>query len=258
LIVKFYTLSLIFGLLTTAVFCQLTKIDTDRPDQTESAVTVPKKWFQFEIGLSKQANNKAENEFQYPSLLSKYGLGNGIELRLITTATTITNYTNTAKKLKESGIEPIEVGTKIALWQEKKWVPKTSLLFHVAIPTFASKNFKSNNLAPNFRFSMQHTITDVIGIGYNLGAEWGGINREATWIYTFAPGFNISDSWYSYIEAFGFISKTSTPQHNISGGVAWFASTDVKLDFSSGFGISKSAPDWYAALGCSFRFKGGK
>ena len=178
--IKLFTLSCIFASLTTAVFCQLTKIDTDRPDQTESAVTVPKKWFQFEIGLSKQSNNKDKNEFQHPTLLSKYGISNRVELRLITTTTTITDYTNPAKKITETGIEPIEIGTKISLWEEKKWIPKTSLLFHVAIPTFASKNFQANNMAPNFRFSMHHTINKTVGIGYNLGAEWDGVHNETT------------------------------------------------------------------------------
>ena len=48
---------------------QIEKIDTDRPDQTESAATVPKKWVQFEFGLNAQTATSLENEFQHLTLL---------------------------------------------------------------------------------------------------------------------------------------------------------------------------------------------
>ena len=250
---------LLLALFCTAALCQaqVEKIDTDRPDQTESAVTVPKKWLQFEFGLSAQTTTSLENEFQHPTLLSKYGLGKRIELRLITTVQTNT-YFDIQNKEKETGLSPVEIGTKIALWEEKKFIPKTSLLFHVTIPKLASKKFKADKLAPNFRLSMQHSVSKLIGIGYNLGAEWDAFSDEATWIYTFAPGFNISEKWYGYVEAFGFVSKKNKPEHNLDGGIAYYINRDFKVDLSSGFGISKEAPDWYVAIGASFRFKTGK
>jgi Putative MetA-pathway of phenol degradation len=255
--IKYIALSIL--LFFTAALChaQVEKIDTDRPDQTESAVTVPKKWFQFELGFGKQVNSPNENEFQHPTLLSKYGLGKRIELRLITTVQTNT-YITVVDKVKETGLSPVEVGAKIALWEEKKMRPKTSLLFHVAIPELASKKFKADKLAPNFRFSMQHTVSDLVGLGYNLGAEWDGFRNDPTWVYTFAPGFNISEKWYAYAEVFGSISKESKPEHNADAGVAYFVNRNFKIDLSSGFGISKEAPDWYIAVGASFRFKAGK
>lgn len=239
-------------------FAQTGKLDADRPDQTESAVTVPKKWIQFEFGLTKQATNADENEYQYPTLLSKYGLTKKIELRLITTVTTITGLSDPLVKQKETGLSPVEVGTKIALWEEKKLLPKTSLLFHVVFPKLASKNLQANKLAPNFRLSMQHSISNVVGLGYNLGAEWDGYSNKPIWVYTFSPGFNIGEKWYGYIEAFGFISKENEPEHNIDTGIAYLVNNDFKLDLSGGFGISKAAPGWYVAIGASFRFKTGK
>jgi hypothetical protein len=239
-------------------FAQPQKIDTDRPDQTESAVLVPKKWIQFEMGLGAQITNSFENEFQHPTLLSKYGITKKLELRLITTLATNTNFNNSLSKQKETGLSPVEVGAKIALWEEKKLLPKTSLIFHVGIPKLASRNFRVNNLAPNFRFTMQNSVTNSIAIGYNLGAEWDGISSNTTWIYTFAPGFNIGEKWYSYIEAFGFISKQNEPEHSLDAGIAYYVNNNFKLDLSSGFGISKAAPDWYIAVGASVRFKTGK
>ncbi len=238
----------------SSAFAQLEKIDTDRPDQTESAVLTPKKWIQLEMGFIIQHNSKLENEFLLPTLLSKYGISKRIECRLITTyncikAMGINNIT---------GLSPIELGSRIALTEEKKWMPKISLLLHLAIPGLSSKNFKINKAAPKFRFSMQHTLTDQIGLGYNLGAEWDGYNNQPTLIYTFAPGFNLNEKWYGYFEAYGFISRAETAQHNLDGGIAYYVNDNTKLDISSGFGISKTAPDWYFAIGASIRFKTGQ
>lgn len=254
---KFILSPIFIFTLSTTVFAQVEKIDTDRPDQTESAVLVPKKWMQFELGLSTQITNSLENEFQHPTLLTKYGLSKRIELRLITTAQTNT-YFVVADKVKETGVTPVEIGAKIALWEEKKLLPKTSLIFHVAIPKFASSYYQVDHLAPNFRFTMQHTLGKKTGLGYNLGAEWDGVNKEATWIYTFAPGVNLTEKWYAYIEAFGYISKKNEADHSLDGGIAYYISPNFKIDLSSGFGISKAAPDWYIAIGGSFRFKTGK
>ena len=205
-----------------------------------------------------QQNTRTENEFLLPTLLSKYGLSKRIELRLITSIKRFSVLQIPSGTIYETGLEPIELGTKIALTEEKKWIPKTSLLFHVAIPGFASKNLQADHLAPNFRFSMQNTISKILGIGYNIGAEWDGFSAQPAWIYTLSPGFNIGEKWYAYIEVFGSITKNEIPQHNIDGGIAFYVNDNIKLDLSSGFGLTKTSPDWYLAIGGSIRFKTGK
>jgi hypothetical protein len=251
MLAKFWIL-LICCLLTITVKAQ-EKIETDRPDQTESPYLTPKNWVQFEMGFNKQQNDKYNFEYFSPTLLSKWGISKIFELRLITTI--VTNQTKlTTPKFSETGLAPVEIGGKIFICEEKKGLPKTSLIFHFAIPTLASKNFKANKLAPNFRFVMQSTLTDKIGLGYNVGAEWGGFSNTPSYIYTFAPGFTLSDKWYGYIEAFGSVNKNESPQHSIDGGLAYFVNNNFKLDISSGFGISKAAPDWYVAVGGSIRF----
>jgi hypothetical protein len=64
----------------------------------------------------------------------------------------------------------------------------------------------------------------------------------------------LGKKWYGYVEAFGAVSKGSPPQHAVDGGLACYFSENTKLDFSTGFGLSKAATDWYAAIGISFRF----
>ncbi|HUS02963.1 MAG TPA: transporter [Chitinophagaceae bacterium] len=251
-------LSFLVLLFFTCVKAQPDPIDTDRPDQTESVLLVPKKWLQFEAGFNIQKNNNSETEFLIPTLLSKYGLSKRIELRLITTIKKNSYLLIPTGTVYETGLDVTEIGAKISLFEEKNLLPKTSFLFHVGIPAFSSAKFKPDKAAPNFRFTMQHTVSSNSALGYNVGCEWDGFTNDPAYIYTLALGINLASKWYSYIEGFGTFKKQMSPEHNIDGGLAYFISNNFKIDLSTGFGLTPAAPKWYIALGASIRFKSGK
>lgn len=235
------------------------KIDTDRPDQTESPYTVPKKWIQFEAGFNRQQTNAKEKEYLLPTLLSKYGITNKIECRLITTGLLTTEKNpGTAKTENIFGLEPVEIGTKISLWEERKWIPKTSVIMHLGIPGLASKNYKAKHLAPSLVMTLQNSLTKNIALGYNLGVNWDGFSTTPNWTYTLAPGFNIGQKWYSYIEIFGSVAAHEQPEHSLDAGLAYFPDNNLKIDISAGKGISSSSPNWYMAIGFSCRLTTGK
>ncbi|MEO6611773.1 MAG: transporter [Chitinophagaceae bacterium] len=235
-------------------FCgnaQVEKIDTDRPDQTESAVLVPRHYFQAEFGFNKENTGNRDYDLIYPAALLKYGM-KGFEFRL--EATYKNNYIHLIPNpQKTTGFEPLVIGFKAALWEEKKLRPKTSLIAHLGIPVLGSPAFRPDHLFPSFRFTFQNSLAEHIAIGYNLGAEWDGYTGTPAWIYTLAPGFELGEKWYAYVEAFGFIRKNESPEHNLDAGLAYFINPDLKIDISGGVGISESAPKNYIAVGLSFR-----
>lgn len=251
--VKYILFLFVSFLFCSNIFAQ-DKIDTDRPDQTESALLTPKGFFQAEFGFTVE-KDEGLHTFVHPTALWKYGISRRFEFRLITEF--ISQETPViipqGNKLI-TGILPVQIGTKISLWEEKGALPKTSLLFHVGIPAFSSSAFKPPHASPAFRFSMAHSLSGNIGLGYNFGAEWDGFDHTPEWIYTFAPGISFCRNWYGYIEAFGAFKKNEPSQHSIDAGLAYFISDNTKVDISSGYGLSKNATDWYAALGFSFRF----
>jgi len=244
-------------LLILAQFCfaqQTGRMETDRPDQTESPFVVKKGWIQSEIGF----NLERENGFStrvHPTILWKYGASKRFEFRLITEAVSVeTPLMIPAGTETISGILPIQIGGKLAFWEEKGLLPKTSLIFHVAPSKLGNKKFHTDKWAPNFRFTMQHTLSENIGLGYNFGAEWDGFSNIPAWIYTIAPGFNLGEKWYGYVEAFGAFQKGQMPTHAFDAGLAYYTTDNTKLDISSGFAITEGATDWYGAIGFSFRF----
>src|SRR5438046_1010017 len=109
------TLGLLIGAADTEVFGQtLPSIQTDRPDQTECPFTVPKNHFQMENGFSFEHTNSKTKTFFHPSALSKYGVNDHLELRLITEFTTIDSDEHSL-----TGLNPVTIGFKTNLCQEK-------------------------------------------------------------------------------------------------------------------------------------------
>ncbi len=227
------------------------KIDTDRPDQTESAFTVPRGYFQAEFGFNKENTIGKDYSLVHPTALFKYGFKK-MELRLETTISS--QYEHVIPEPQWSrGLEPVEIGFKAALCEEKGWRPKVSLIMHTTVPFLSSGVYKDSIMSPSFRFCLQHTTGEKSALGVNLGATWDRFKRHPQWIYTIAQGFDLGEKWYFYLEAFGSISNGHRPEHSLDAGLAYYISKDVKVDISAGKGISSEAPKSYFALGFSFR-----
>lgn len=237
--------------LYSTIFAQekeIEPIQTDRPDQTETPSLTPKGMLQVETGFSFQKNDVNSKTNLLPSTLWKYGFNENFELRLITEFASEKFNVETI-----TGFNPILVGCKIKIAEENGVFPKTSFIGHVSLPNVASTAFITDYFAPEFRFVMQHTLSEKFSLSYNLGAEWDGFTPEPTFIYTVATGYSITEKLGSYIELFGFAPQNNEANHNFDGGITYLISTNFMLDLSSGFGISENAPDNYFALGFSFR-----
>ena len=229
---------------------ELPSIQTDRPDQTECPFIVPKKYFQLENGFSYEKTNGESKQIVAPTILTRFGINDHFELRLITEYSIEDDFSNNI-----SGINPILIGFKTRLFEEKGILPITSFIGHIGIPKAGSKNFQTLYYAPEFRFTMQHTISEKQSLSYNLGAEWNGETAEPTFIYTLTSGYSLSEKVGYYIELYGFVPQIEKPDHRFDAGLTYLSNPNHQFDVSGGFGLSKISQKYYVALGYSFRFK---
>ena len=238
-----------FFIICIPTFCQTNNsLQADRPDQTETPAIVPIGMFQVESGFTFQKNNDNSYSNSLPSTLWKYGVNENFELRLITE---FENENSDNKTIY--GLKPILLGCKIKISDEKGIIPKTSFIGHIVVPMLASPDYKADFFAPEFRFTMQHSISQKISLGYNLGAEWDGFSPEATFIYTFTTGFVITKKIGFYSELFGFAPQNQIAHHSIDGGFTYLVNSNLMIDASIAFGLTENAPKNYLALGFSFR-----
>jgi hypothetical protein len=240
----------ILGIFPMRVLAQTNPIITDRPDQTESPFIVPVKHFQVETGFIFEQADTHEQSFVYPTILFKYGLTDNFELRVIT------NISNTkTEQEKIAGLNPVTVGFKVNILKERGIIPTTSFIGHLTIPALATEKLKATYYAPSFRFTMQHTLSKRFSLGYNFGAEFDGETAEPEFIYTLTTDYIITNKLSTYIELYGFAPQKSRADHRFDGGFAFLLQSNILIDLSAGFGITKNAPDYYVAIGFSFRLK---
>jgi hypothetical protein len=225
-------------------------IQLDRPDQTECPFITPEKYIQIESGFNYEYATDLEQNYSYPSSLWKYGINKKVELRLITELISAKLYTTVT-----SGLNPITVGFKTALLEEKGIIPKTSFIGHITTAQVGTKDFHTKYVAPSFRFTMQHTVTKRISLAYNLGMEWDGNTAAHTYIYTLTTGISITERLGCYAELYGFLPDNSIPDHRCDGGFTFLVNNDLMVDLSGGFGITENSPDNYLSLGISYRFR---
>lgn len=241
---------LLLSVNTVSVAQDLPSIQTDRPDQTECPFITPRHYFQLENGFSYEKNNDNSELIVAPTILTRLGINNYFELRLITKYVISKENANSF-----SGINPVLIGFKTRLLEEKGIIPTTSLIAHIGFPKMASTEYRANYYYPEFRFTMQHTISDKQSLSYNLGAEWDGINSKPTFIYTLTTGYSLTEKIGSYIEFYGFVPQIGKADHRFDLGFTYLFNPNHQLDVSGGFGLSTNSPEYYFALGYSLRFK---
>ncbi len=228
----------------------LSPIQTDRPDQTECPFIVPQKYIQIENGFLVENVSEREQAFSYPSMLLKYGVNDKFELRLISELISVKLGTDVY-----TGISPITIGFKTILCKENGIIPLTSFIGHITTSKTGYKAFNTSYLAPAFRFTMQHSLSNRFSFGYNLGYEWDGESSNPNFIYTLTTGVSITNKIGGYVEFFGNSQNKIFSENKFDGGFTYLISDDFMIDASGGFDIVNYNHTNFFSLGFSYRFK---
>ncbi len=240
---------LVFLISQTTIYAQNNPaIQTDRPDQTECPFIVPANHFQVESGFSYEKVTTNSSAYALPSTLIRYGVNEMFEFRLIEEFVAEEIYKETS-----TGFTPLTFGLKAKLNEEKGIFPEMAFIGHLSIPDFASEDYKTVYYAPSFRLTMQHTLSEKVTLAYNLGAEWDGFSAEPTFIYTLTSGITTGKNTGIYFEFYGFAPQNQNADHRFDGGFVYQMKPNMQFDISGGVGITENAPDYYGALGFSFR-----
>lgn len=223
-------------------------IQLDRPDQTECPYITPENYLQAENGFNIENSDNENSIIVLPTILWKYGINNNLEIRMITESNIIKN-----KKKNSIGFLPIIFGFKTNLIKEKGKVPLTSFIFHLNTSKTGSEGFNTSYIAPSFRFTMQHTLSEKLTLAYNIGAEWDGESAKQTYIYTLTNGLSFSKKVGVYYEVYGFISSSKKNEHLFDCGVTYLANNYIMFDISGGSRIDNYKVN-FISLGISYRF----
>jgi len=243
----FFRRIITFAFLSVSHIILAQSIITDRPDQTESSSTILKESLQIESGMlfgSVKDDFFSEEILLAPSVLWRYGITNKIELRLLT------EFASVKDKLSNntvSGVSDLQIGAKIQLLKKEDTNTEIAFLSHVIVPT-AKDELSLNEFGVINKLAVSHTLSDIIGLGYNIGYDYFG-SGNGNFTYSLALGFGISGKIGFYIESFGEIAEFKDHLSNFDTGLTYLLKENSQLDVSFGVGLNHKMN--YVSLGYS-------
>jgi hypothetical protein len=224
---------------------------TDRPDEAEAASLVPRKTVQLETGLYFQKDTEGASEHKmrgYPSALIRLGVLDWLELRVQSARKD--SVVERGRRFRTSGFAPLGVGAKIKLWEERGLLPQAAFMTMVALP-IGSRDFRPENPEPTLRLLLKNSLTDKLDLSYNLVYAW--IEGDPTKGYAISLGFDLSDKFTIYGEAFGSKQTGEKAEHMADGGLMFKLLPNLQLDIGAGTALNSAAPDYFLTTGISVR-----
>jgi len=241
---QLFAFTLLFAAASTGAFAQQAPLVTDRPDFTESAVTVPLGSIQFEGGLSFVDAGADALIFGEP--LIRYGLRDKLELRF-----GVPSIVSIDDPVDDTGLSDLSVGFKYALAPTANgW--SMAVLGALSLPT-GGDNFTSDTIDPSAIFVASRDINDRTSFAAQArGAIVGDDNDavlETTAVFAYAIRPDLS----------GFAELATLFQDNVDTGVTLHTGVSsliqelLQVDVHLGFGLTDTAADFFIGAGIAYR-----
>lgn len=232
---------------------------TDRPTDSASPVLVPKRMLQFEAGYKftrLDSEPGPSDTHTLPELLTRYGINKRIELRLTGAGWTFEN----ATQGDVDGFNDIVLGTKIALADERGRRPQMGLLVDVSVPV-GSSDLTSEYANPEVLLLASHTLTERLGLTYNVGPEFvtmkseGDRQTDVYLQYAVALSGVVRGPFSLFGEVYGtFAMNGERPdRHAFQVGTTVLLSSNFQIDLRGGLGQNDDDPYWLTGLGLAVR-----
>jgi hypothetical protein len=229
---------------------EMREFSIDRPDVTESPMSVDAGHFQFEGDLFKvtmlEGAGRAINVFNG---LYKMGLNKNWDIHLGVEMYNI--YQDDDGNTLEKGYGNTTIRLKRNLWGNKGDT-KTALgiIPYVTLPT--SKVDDEVTYGVGFPFA--YTLTDALGAGAQFQFDFvpdGEGGHDLSYLQTVVIGGALVGALDFYIEGMGIFSNGNSI-YTANGGLIYNAADNVKIDLATNLGLTDESPT-RVYLGLSFR-----
>lgn len=237
------------------------QLNTDRPGEGNlSSKTVKPGGMQVEAGYFRERDKRIDSSGSYtyyrtlmPNTLFRFGLRTNWEMRLTLNPTQV-HRKYSKQTTKTSGLQPIVVGTKIGLCDEKGIRPRVAVVAQFQLPHIGNKDFQVDYLVPEFRIITTNTLAKFLSMTVNLGSIWGEEKMQAIGIYGVSFDGSFTNKFGGFVEFYGGVPEKDKANHRMDAGLIYLLTNDLQLDIQAGVGLSKSAPDYFVGGGFSWRF----
>jgi len=230
---------------------------TDRPDFTESAVTVPVSRVQVEAGYTFTRAGSAHRH-ALGEALWRIGLAQWAELRLGLNSFVVSREPGESNR---EGLEDPTLGIKLALADGAQgWMPGSptvALILAGALPS-GGRAYRGDRIQPEAKLSLAWTLTERASLGSNLNAAW--LREEGDSFLELSGsvslGYALTDPLGSYVEVYGFepVGTGGPAITHINGGFTYQFLTRYQLDLRAGTTMAAQPRESFIGVGIAVRW----
>ena len=227
-------------------------IVTDRPDFTESPVSVPRGAVQVEMGNTYERTDDVRTNTLGEALV-RVGVPHGVELRF-----GLPSYVRAAGPAALDGASDSNLGAKVELVSGARaagLVPTTALIVGAGLPTGA-RAFRAGGVSPEAKLLVGWSLGEswALSSNLNVASVAEGDARTGELAGSLSLGRSLSDRAGAYLEWFGARPDGARGSHYANGGVTWLLTAGQQLDVRAGTGLGGNRRDFFMGLGLSQRW----
>jgi hypothetical protein len=236
---------------------------TDRPDFTESSVTVGYGVTQIESGYTFTYDSSGDDRTRshsYPELLVRAGMFAEwfefrVEWNFFEEETEIGSVEDSV-----SGAEDLGLGMKLALTPQEQFLPETAIIFQMTVPS-GSSDITADEVLPGFNYLYGWDINKDWSTGASTAIN-GAVDDVTEDSYTeFSQSWTVGYSWTDRIRSYAewFViapisADTNHTENYFNGGFTGLINNDLQWDIRAGVGLNPAADDFFGGTGVSYRY----
>lgn len=241
------------------------EMESDRPDKTESPITVDAGHFQFEMDLATYTIDRSKQEkftgWGIAPVNLKVGLLNNVDLQLVVETYSIEKTTDrgTGRTTRAAGFGDIALRTKINFWGNDGGPTAFGAMPFLKIPTathdLGNGAVEGGLILPLlFRLPADCELATQVEIDQARNNGRGGYHQELVNAVTFSHDF--TKRLAGYVEFFSSVGNESHAGWiaTFDCGVTYRLSPNVQLDTGVNIGLTEAADDLNPFVGLSVRY----
>lgn len=243
-----------------------TPIDTDRPDFGVATTTVGRRRAVLETGYSYFHDNIAGSHLSghsYPEAVLRVGLfADWFEFRIGQNCANFTTQTGAGVPLTQAGAQDLYLGVKLALTEQKKWLPESVVLIQTTVPTGAS-SLSAGQMLPGIIYSYAwEAIKDRLWLSGLIEADRvidASSHTNVQIAQTAEVKLALTKRLKTFTEFVALMPAIATgpgvgPQYYIHPGALLLLTNNIQFDVHIFFGLNAKAVDFFGGPGISIRY----
>jgi len=248
------------------------ELSADRPDTTESAITVDAGHVQIELSFidysrERENGDRADARAFFDTNI-KLGLTNHIDLQFVFAAHVIERFRPEGGTTEtREGFPDVTLRLKVNLWGNDDGDPRTpqglegtalAIMPFITIPT--GSEISSDHVEGGIIIPFSIPLGDAVGLGLMAEIDFvyddSDDHYDVEFVHTAVIGFDVVGPVGAYLEYVGVVSSDGDASYVAfaSAGVTLALSEDILLDIGIRAGLSDAAEDFGFFTGMTLRF----